>query len=131
MRSRCSCGGNRTGPVIPIELLDPEDPGAAAVLRLFDLRSVDLHLVADSDAGGIAFQRVGFPVTRLQLKPVGAGHHASGHDVMAAADLDGNNDGHGDHSACGDPDANDLARSWTDVALALRRCCRSRAEQNG
>ena len=121
--TRCGRGCCRTRAVIPIELLHSEDAWAGAVLRLLDLRPVNLHLVADLDAGRVALERVGLSVTGLQLEPAGAGPHASGYDVMAAADLDGDNDRDSDDRTHANSCANNLARRGTNAALALSGGC--------
>ena len=92
MRGRRGIRCDRARAVIASKLLHPEDSGAGAALGLLDLRSVKLHLVANLDGGGVAFERIGLSVSGLQVESVGVGHHAPGYDVMAPADFDGQDD---------------------------------------
>jgi len=107
-------GGKWARSVIASERLYPEDSGAGAVFAFLDFGSVDFHLVANLNAGGVALKGVGFSFAGAQLETACGGHHASCHKVMAAADLDGDDNRDGNHRADTDRGPHEFAIRRTD-----------------
>jgi hypothetical protein len=117
VRRRRGIRRDRARAVIASKLLNPEDSGAGAVLRLLDLRSVKFHLVTNLDGGRVAFERVGLSVTGLQFEPTCAARHAPGHDVMAV--VDGKDDRDRDCRTDANRSTCDLAAGWTNPSATL------------